>query len=52
LIYFAIDKFIHKKKEEQSEVREWREEIDALLGVFEKNREHLDKQAKMQEQVM
>jgi hypothetical protein len=53
LIYFAIDKFIGKKKEEQAEVKEWREEIESLLGVFEKNREYLDKNAKMlQEQAM
>lgn len=47
LIYFAIDKFINKKKEEQSEVKEWREEIESLFGVFDKNREFLEKNAKM-----
>jgi predicted transcriptional regulator len=47
LIYFAIDKFINKKKEEQAEVKEWREEIESLLFVFEKNREYLDKNAKL-----
>lgn len=50
LIYFAIDKFISKKKEEQSEVKEWKEEIEALLGVFDKNREFLEKHAKMMQE--
>lgn len=43
LVFFALDKFINKKKEEQNDVKEWREEIESLLGVFNKNRDFLDK---------
>lgn len=43
LIYYSLDKYISKKKEEESEVKEWKDELEALHNVFEKNREYLDK---------
>ena len=43
LVYISLDKYISKKKEEENDVKEWKEELEALHNVFEKNREYLDK---------
>jgi len=50
LIFFSLEKFIDKKKEEVSDVKEWKGELESLKVVFEKNKEYLDKKQRLWQQ--